>query len=341
VKTALRWGGSLVLVAFLVAWLDWGKVSAAFARLRIELWALAALLYLVCQVLSSLRWRILATVLGFRGSTSKFTGVYFIGSFFNLILPTSVGGDVVRVWYLSGMPCASQTGRTTLAAITVLVDRVSGLMILVGIACVATLISPVALPSWVNVTVAVTGVGMVAGLTFLLVGGCVARSVLQRLPGGLQVILVRLLTAARLYLRHPWALLSTSLLSVAVQGVNVVLVWCIGLGLGLDVPLVCYGVIVPLTTLLTLVPISLNGIGLREGGYVLLMRPLGVSAPSALALAFLLFLATTACSLVGLGFYLFGRYPRYRPTLTEETDHERSLSGDPDQGRGGESAAAA
>jgi uncharacterized protein (TIRG00374 family) len=340
-KTWLRWGGSLVLVTLLATRLDWSRVGEAFARLRLDLWLLAVLLFGICQVVSALRWGMLARVLGFQVSQARYTGVYFIGMLFNLILPTSVGGDVVRAWYLAGMPCRSQMGRTTLATFSVLVERVSGLMMLVAIACVALWCSPLELPSWVNGAVLLAGLAMLAGLAFLFVGGWFARWILPALPARLQALVVRVFTATRLYLRHPWTLLITSLLSVVVQGLNVIVVWCVGLGLGLDVPLICYGVVVPLTALLTLVPISLNGMGLREAGYAILMRPLGVPTHTAVALAFLSFLVTVVCSLAGLGFYLFGQYPRYRPTASEETNDDRAIRGDSDQGRGGQSAAAA
>ena len=61
---------------------------------------LAVGLYLATQAVSALRWRLLAGVHGFGGSTARYVAYYFIGMFFNLVLPTSVGGDVVRAWYL-------------------------------------------------------------------------------------------------------------------------------------------------------------------------------------------------------------------------------------------------
>lgn len=340
-KSALRWGGSLLLLTFLAVRLDWPRVAAAFASLRGEFWCLAALLYTGCQFLSALRWRGLARVVGFRASVGRYTGIFFIGSFFNLVLPTSVGGDVVRVWYLSGVRSKRATGRTTLAAITVLMDRVSGLVMLVALACVATYFSPVKLPTWVTVAVFVAALGTGAGVGFLVLGGILAGAVLRRVPRRLKPLLLRLLRAARLYLRHPRTLLASALFSIAIQALNVLVVWCIGLGLGLDVPLVCYGVCVPLATLLTLLPISLNGMGLREAGYALLLSPLGVPEATAVALAFLLFLALLMTSLVGLGCYTLGRFPRYVPAATEESNHDRSLGGDPDQGRSGQLAAAA
>lgn len=343
--SALRWGGSLLLLGVLAWRLPWDQVGECFARLDVRLWGVAVGLYLVCQVASSLRWQLLSGPLGFRASFGRFVGMYHIGMFFNLVLPTSVGGDVVRAYYLAGVQHDAAGGRRTHAVLSVFLDRLNGLVLLVALAGFAAMFSPVVLPSWVYVAVGVAVAGLVGGVVFLFAGGVVLQTVLRRYPGLLRskyvAVLGRLLLAAQIYRRHPGTLLAASALSLVVQALNVVLVWCIGVGLGLDVPLVCYGVVVPLTALLTLLPLSVNGIGLREAGFAVLLAPLGVAAAPAATLGLLQFLATVACSLVGLGFYLFGRYPRYRPQSSEEAGDDRTVRRDPDQGREGQPRAAA
>ena len=93
----------------LLAWrTNWHQVADAFAHLRWGLWLLAALLYASTQVVSSLRWQWLARPLGFALPLRRYLAFYYVGMFFNLVLPTSVGGDVVRAWYLAGHPDANQ-----------------------------------------------------------------------------------------------------------------------------------------------------------------------------------------------------------------------------------------
>ena len=138
------------------------------------------------------------------------------------------------------------------------------------------------------------------------------------------------------YLRRPALLGGTMLLSALVQAANVILVWLVGLAIDAPVPAAYFGIAVPMVTLLTLLPVSLNGMGLREGGLVLFLQPLGVPAGTALSLAFLWFLVFTAVSLMGGGVYLFGRFPR--PEV--QTDHGPVRSNS-DQGRAGQYCAAA
>jgi uncharacterized membrane protein YbhN (UPF0104 family) len=289
-----RWRlvGSLALLSVLAWRLDWARLGAAFAGLHVGLWLAAVGVYALAQTASSLRWQLLAGALGLGGSYGRYLSHYFIGMFFNLLLPTSVGGDVVRGWYL-----ARAEGRRGAAWLSVLAERASGLLVLIVLACVAAALCPVALPGWLAAVVAALG-----GATLL---GLLALPLLLRLPADGR--LGRLLESGRVFLRRPGLLLGTTLLSVVVQLASVVLVWLIGLGLGLRVPAAYYGVLVPLVTLLTLLPVSLNGMGLREVGTVLLLAPLGVGAAEAVTLSVLQLAAYTLASLAGGVFCLLDR----------------------------------
>ena len=91
---------SVALLAWLVHSADWSKIGHTFSQLRPGLWLAAVVLYIATQFVSAVRWRLLAGPLGFHKSMKEYTAFYFIGMYFNLFLPTSVGGDVVRAWYL-------------------------------------------------------------------------------------------------------------------------------------------------------------------------------------------------------------------------------------------------
>ena len=214
----------------------------------------------------------------------------FIGLYFSLVLPTLVGGDVMRVWYLSG-----QSGRKWPALASVFLERVNGLLILIATACVGVLISPVELPWWIA--------GSVWGIAGGAVLGLASVPILKRWQR-LSVERRRQLQMFLDMLRSPWLLLEASLMSILVQVAAVLLMWCLGLGLGLEVPLAYYAVLVPMVSLLMLLPISVNGMGVREAGIVLFLLPLHIEESSALSLAFLWFITGVAVSLMGGAIYL-------------------------------------
>src|SRR5205085_2875120 len=116
--------GSLTLLAVLAWRLDWGRLASAFARLDVGLWLAALLVYLLTQFVSAVRWQALARLVGFDGGWGRYLAYYYVGMLFNLVLPTSVGGDVVRAWYLARQPGAGPAaGRRTAALLSVLADR--------------------------------------------------------------------------------------------------------------------------------------------------------------------------------------------------------------------------
>ena len=143
-RKGLRLLGSVVLLGWLAWRTDWRQVGDAFLHLRWALWTAALGVYTLTQLVSALRWGLLARPLGFRRPAWHFVGFYFIGMFFNLFLPTSVGGDVVRAWYLDG-----GSGRRLAAFLGSFIDRLSGLLALLAMACVALAFCPIPLPDWV------------------------------------------------------------------------------------------------------------------------------------------------------------------------------------------------
>lgn len=304
----------LTVSGALLSWLawrtDWMRVQATFANLRVELWLSALAVLLGLQVVSGLRWWILARPLGFHGSAARFTGIYFIGMFFNLILPTAVGGDVIRAWYLD-----DNSGRRASAFLSVLMDRLSGLVVLLCLACVAQLFSPNNLPHWIGASVWLTvGSGVL--------GWCLLPHLTRFLPARHQRLSADVLRSFTSVLR-PMPLF----MSLLVQGGNVVLVWLLGLAIAAPVPGWYYWILVPMVSLLTLVPLSINGMGVREGGTILFLAPFA-PADTAMILGFLWFTVSAAGSLLGGAVYLFGCFPSL-----EVPSDDRSLGDHPHQGR--------
>src|SRR5262249_24077330 len=154
-----------------------------------------------------------------------------------------------------------------LALLSVLLDRISGLLVLLALACVATLACPVPLPVWVQLAVGAAAAGAAVGLAVLP-----ARTrLIARLDVGagrgptplarLRNLAASLRHALAIYRRRPGLLVASTLLSVLVQAASVAQVALIGRAVGLDVPLAIYGIAATMVALLTLLPISLNGMG--------------------------------------------------------------------------------
>jgi uncharacterized membrane protein YbhN (UPF0104 family) len=348
----LRLAVSAILLTRLACRTDWGQVQAGFADLRWQYWLTAVVVLIAAQVASARRWQHYTDQLGLARPLGQLTGFYFIGMYFNLMLPTSVGGDVVRAWYLDG-----QSGRRLPAFASVIMDRVNGLLALVMMACIAVTLSPLALPSWIVLS-------FWTALACGIVGIAGARWFAQRAaatdcdegpeddadePG---VRLAWLQTSVAAFC-SPRGLITTLLLSLGVQAANVLVVWLVGQAIHVPIPASFYWIMVPMVTLFTMLPISVNGMGVREEATVSLLAPLGIAEGAALTLSILWFAVHASVSLLGGVVYLLGHFPK--PVLPRPTDQEGAdgaaerreevirgpFGGDSDQGRTGQHRRAA
>jgi uncharacterized membrane protein YbhN (UPF0104 family) len=174
------------------------------------------------------------------------------------------------------------------------------------------------------------GIAGIAGLALL--------TRLQLLPAGRREQLSMMMSIAR----APGPLALSTLCSVIVQVANVVIVWLIGRGLGLTIPFAYCCVFVPMVSLITMLPIGINGIGFREQSTAMFLAPLGVATSTAVSLSLLWFAVSLAVSLLGGFVYLFGNFARPQTAETHaEGNDDGSVDGDPDQGREGQLGRAA
>lgn len=290
-----RWAVRLALggavLGYLVWKTEWRPLVELFRQAEPWGWCLALVLYAGVQMgLSSSRWRVLAEPLGFRAPWLQFFKLYYVGLFFNLFLPTSMGGDVVRAWTLAGAK-----ERRAQAFWSVISDRLSGLVALAVLACLATLLYDRPLPLWIPLTV--------WGLAGGLVGGYALLPWLGRFSPRLKAA-AESLSVSRAHWRG-WLLALG--ISVAVQSASVVQIALMGRSLGLDVPLLGYAVVVPLVSLLCMLPLSVGGMGVREGSLILLLAPFGVKEAGALALGLSWFAMNLVMGLAGGLVCLFRR----------------------------------
>jgi glycosyltransferase 2 family protein len=328
----LRASVSLTILGGLALKMDWSHVADAFRGMTWGFWLAAVGVYFLSQVLSALRWQWLSRPLGFQRPLRRYVGDTFVGMFFNLLLPTSIGGDAMRAILLNG-----RSGRKIAALLSVFLDRLSGLLVLLALACVAALACPMPLPPWMTTAVGAAAGMAVVGLLMLPIAirllstwesprPVVAR--LRRLAESLRA-------ALGVFRNRPRLILAATALSVLIQLSGVAQVALIGRAIGADVPLSIYGVAVPMVALLTLLPVSLNGMGVREAGMALFLQPAGVNPGRAVTIAFLWFCSQTVAGLAGAGVYLSARSRR------PEVSHDDAVGDHSDQGRARQHRAAA
>jgi uncharacterized membrane protein YbhN (UPF0104 family) len=286
---ALKVGVSAAAVALLLRQVDERAMAAALVAARPTPVIGAIVVYLLGQSITAWRWQIIARAVGFREGLGRMLSWYYIGMFFNLFGPSTLGGDVVRSLYL-GAP----TSRRALALNTVVFDRLSGLTLLVVLALLAfTAFGTFGLPRPVVLTTVVLAGALMAGWWVL------PPFVRRVLP--VDNRLRKLVDSDLQPLWRDGALLAqTSAISIAFHVVQIGAAWLIGWAVGLEVPWPYYFVFHPLVSIFSALPVSLAGLGIREVGYVWFLSSVGhASQEHAAAFALLWLLVLLVSSLAG------------------------------------------
>jgi glycosyltransferase 2 family protein len=297
----VRLAVSAALMALLLAVADIGRVAAVLASADPFMLLAAAGLFFLGILLFAYRWRlVLATLNADPPSVRFLSGAFLIGLFFNFFLPSTVGGDVARAELVR----SRVRGRTE-AYTSVLFDRFMAFNATLAISLAAAVVAWLRL-GWFDPHVAVAWLVFAAGSAGFLVL-VIRRPTLGKpvLNGGglfhsLRLRLAQVRGVLRGYMTDLRLVGPVFLLAVAVQLVALILVvWLLGKALEIRVPLLFHLIAVPIIELIALVPVSFNGIGLRESAYVLLYAQAGVAPEAALALSLAWTLLLFGFSLIG------------------------------------------
>lgn len=287
---------SFGLLAAIASSVDLGRVAGLLATLA-PLAGLAAVASLAAIALvSALRWWLVMETIGTPQPLRRVLALMFIGSFFTQMLPTSVGGDAVRVWQLSRHGVAMDR-----AFIGVMLERISGLLALVlmvvgGVLWLGEAMDPPILRSLLLASLP----GLLAVLLLL--------SCLDRLPPRLQGLpllgqglrlLADMAADTRRLLLTPGLSAILLLLSAAAQLGSVLAFYFLAQGLGLDLDVTAALAVVPAIILITFLPVSFAGWGVREGASMVMLGAVGLGADQAVALSVLFGLASILAGLPG------------------------------------------
>ncbi|RMG91111.1 MAG: UPF0104 family protein [Zetaproteobacteria bacterium] len=266
---------SLALLALLGWMLDWSAIGLQLGQANPWYVAGACLLLLAGQVLSAVRWAWIARGLGLQVRTQRKIQLYFLGMFLSLFLPSIIGGDIVRGYLLArhrrdaGWP----------AAASVVLERLNGVFGLLLI---------------VSITICLVEVDATWRLTWLVMAGLAWFGMLLhpwwwpmfcRFPVPERLSGWKRLPLEGTAFHRAWllALPASVIFQLMVVQAHV---W-LGQAAGLDLSWSAYAVLVCLVALASALPLSLNGLGVREAGYVGLAVYFGGQPEAAASMAIL------------------------------------------------------
>jgi uncharacterized membrane protein YbhN (UPF0104 family) len=297
---------STVLLAWILSRAGLTEIFAAIGSASLPLLLAAYAVRVFGAFLPVFRWRLLLRAQGAALSRMLLLKSYLVASFFNNFLPSTVGGDASRAY-----DCYRMTGRNPRAMWSVVVDRLLGLLALVVLALIA-------LPFATRLSIRLPDLSVWLGIAIICLAGVVGAfffgpssgqlgAITAYLPDPVRRRLVGMAGAFDLY-RGRWRTLAVAFgLSVMIQLSTILFFIIAAQALGLRVPLLDFCVIVPLLMFVIMLPISINGIGLRESALAVVLGAYGVAPAHAVALAWLDYAAVLTLGLIGGAVYALRR----------------------------------
>ncbi len=272
----------LIRILFVAAGLAWGWKQGWFSRemlgvlgqINVWIFILAFLFYMAGQVVVAFRWWILLRTQAIFISIWSAVKLHLLGLFYNNFLPSSVGGDLARAWYVT-----KHTDKHFEAVLSVVVDRIIGLAGSIAVIVIFYFFLPnrqqmdlsMRNSNWLDVfyqnrTLLISALIIIAAIIFLFLAIPRTRAVI--LGYGVQTgrrLFGKLGKAIVLYRRSPLEVFAVLLLTIGLQILTITGFWLIGRQIGADVSVNYYYVFFTLSWISGMVPISVGGVVLVEG----------------------------------------------------------------------------
>lgn len=298
---------SIALLVVLALRVDWPQILHEISRMPWWVFIVAIALQVLSFTMANGRWWAILRTDRLNYRFIDLLPQYFIGGFFNNLLPTSTGGDLFRMYYIY-----KQGHGAALAASPVIVERVIGLVVLVGMAVVA-------LP-FLHADPKMTGALKLSFTSAFIVMMTVLALLRWRRTywpihrfferwSGIRIVgtLLNIAEAVHLYLQRTTLILVLAVLTVLLQLVEILLFYTLGHGLGSDMPFTAFIVMVPVVFVVAALPITVGGLGVREMAVVALFTAAGMSESHAATTALLFIPVLLIASLPGLFAFMLNK----------------------------------
>jgi glycosyltransferase 2 family protein len=305
--TAVKLTVSVVLLVLLFSRIDVAKLWASARQASLVWMAIALGFYAVSILVMVWRWSLLLDAQDVSMPFPALFGSMSVALFFNNFLPSNIGGDVVRI-----SDTAKVARSKTLAALVILADRTMGMMGLVlvaamGVSLVASPVGRAPLPVWPSWLWAGFTSGMlVAGLVLWSPGGVgwMLRPLTVLHPEWVGGRIGSLTATLQRFRSHMGAIVICFAGAVIVQVMTVAFGWAVARALGIPIGPFDLAVVVPLAGVVQMIPVSVNGFGIREATYSLYFTRIGLPIESAILLSLTSTALVMLYSLTGAAVYV-------------------------------------
>ncbi len=255
--------------------------------------AMATGLVIGALILGAYRWQRLLRALRISVPLPTLISSYFVGLFFNNFLPTSMGGDVVRIYDV-----AKYSGQRSASAASVIAERALSSLAQGGIALLGLALG-YDMARRFSVEISALFIVLCLLVLGLFFGGRWVRKLNISRAASLKSNITKILESISFCLEDKSVALWVVFISLFFHGMIVLINHMIFKALGAEISLFSCFLVVPVILFITLLPISINGLGVREGAYIYFYGRLGLSMTVSVAASLLFFVLLTLVSLIG------------------------------------------
>lgn len=287
IKILLKITISFIFIYAVLRKLDLNELLIEFKNIRLSFFILALLLYLSTMFFSTKRWSYFVKA---DKNFFQLFELYMVGAFFNIFLPGTVGGDVVKAYYLY-----KGTQKRGDSLVSVFMERYMGMLALISIASVATLIGfqhvkdTFALKFFIIiVTIFIAGTIFVSFFPYEIF--------YKKLKD------VR--ASIKYFIFQKDIFLKTLFLSLTIQGIGIFVVFLLSKSINIDIAISYHFIFIPIITVISMIPISFSGVGLREYSFLHFYSIAGLTEEKAVTLSLLWFIIMIITGLIGFLFYI-------------------------------------
>ena len=303
-QTLLKILLSATLLFYLIQKAHLAVIYQTILSADIRYYLLAIGVYIIAQPIRSMRWWLLLKEKQVSISRTRLLILCFIGTFFSGFLPTIVGGDVVRGYYVF-----KESNAQDVSFASILVERLCGLVIILITGFAASLYFLILQgPSPLITTClggCLLGLAIMCSIFYRPCFGFLSRPLplVQRwdIAGKINEIYQSTLS----YKGHPGALAWCVVLSFFYQLVIILIHFLMSVALGWNIPGALFFLAVPVVTVVSMFPLSFGGLGVREGAMVIFFSQYGISAASAISLSLLSYSISLVAGAIGGMLYPF------------------------------------
>ncbi len=303
----LRSGISIVILFFLFKWIGFKKISGVIYGARFGYLFISILTFIAAYILCFFRWCLLVKSVGIKAPLSRLASSYLGGIFFNLFLPSTVGGDIVRIADLR-----NHIRKTKEIAATVLVDRLVGFCALGLIVLVSIIIGR----EYIRGLDVLIPIAILFFLLFSVVAVLFTKNIFAKIKifiptKKLKSWAENLHEEIFYFRKRPKVLLRTLLISLLSQLTLIFGFYFIFLALRLNPDIIYFFIFVPLINVVATIPVSIGGLGLRDTGSVFFFTKIGIAKDVAAAASLLSFLFIVLIGIISGIIYGIALYNRW------------------------------